>query len=270
MAWAKLHTDVLGDVKLMRASRKGVRHLNLLPWFIAFAKLADDGGRLSVGGLPAEPDDIATLIPDCKPAHVSACLAGLSTIGVLDVDPDGAYRFAQWSKRSESYPSDDPAAVRDRVKKHRQNQREQATSNDNHSLHVTSGNESVKRGALAREVEGEERREEKKRGRGPRNDPEWLGEAHGIWDESVGHVPPRKILNAIQPLVSKHAWPAVKAALEVYVSPDEGPAAHGRDRRPDWFAADFHRWHHIATQPIDDGQGGLTERGRKLMGGRPL
>lgn len=272
MAWAKLHTDILGDVKLIRASRKGARHLVLLPWLIAFAKAADDEGRLSVGGIPAEPEDIAPLIPDSKPAHVAGCLASLAAIGVLSIDTDGAYRFTQWSRRSDTYPSDDPKAVRDRVREHRRRQRNEHQSNEPDSLHVTNGNDSVKRGALAREVEGEgeleERERNKRRGRGSAPDPEWADEAEGLWTERVGSVSRRKMLNSLRPLVSKHAWPAVKAALEVYMSPDEGPAASGRDRRVDWFAADFHRWRHISETPLDDGHGALTDRGRKLLGGK--
>lgn len=263
MAWAKLHTDVLGDVKLMRATRKGAKNLVLLPWLIAFAKAADDGGRLSVGGIPAEPDDIAPLIPDTKSTQVAACCAGLQEIGVLERDPDGAYRFAQWSKRADAYPSDEPEAVRERVRQHRAKQREQ-------SLHVTNGNESAKRGALAREVEEEESREEvekEKRGKSPRrnerSDP-WVRTLTALWSKHVGLIAPVKIRKALAGLVAEYGAEKVEAALAVYVSPDEGPPPD-KARRPDWFAENFHRWRQIAEQPLNDKDGVLTERGRRLM-----
>jgi hypothetical protein len=46
MTWAKLYTDILSDPKLMRAARLGHEQLQLLPWFVVFAKQADDRGRL--------------------------------------------------------------------------------------------------------------------------------------------------------------------------------------------------------------------------------
>lgn len=168
MAWAKLDTDVLGDVKLMRASRKGARHLQLWPWLIAFAKAADDGGRLSVGGLPADPEDIASQIPSTRARDVSVCCENLLEIGVLVVDDDGAYRLTNWSRHQHSYPSDDPAAVAERVRDHRAKQRAAKSGHHENPLHVTSGNEpdvtngneSVKRGALAREQSREEQSRE--------------------------------------------------------------------------------------------------------------
>jgi hypothetical protein len=94
-----------------------------------------------------------------------------------------------------------------------------------------------------------------------------LAEAVTIWTRGVGHVTPVKLRRALSPIVAAHEWPVVKAALEVYVSPDEGPSAQGRDRRADWFASDFHRWRKIAETPLNDTHGVLTERGRRLMRG---
>ena len=119
MAWAKLHTDILGDPKLLRAARKGLKGVEFLPWIIAFAKGADDDGRLSVGGEPAEPTDIAELIPCATRKNITESLDSLEKIGVLSRDSDGFLQFLNWEKRSGTKPSDSKSAICDRVKRHR-------------------------------------------------------------------------------------------------------------------------------------------------------
>lgn len=121
--YARLWTDILGDPKLMRASRKGARHLVILPWLFAFAKQANDGGRLSINGEPAEPQDIADLVPSVNAAKIERGLRELEAIGVLSRDDDGVLRLANWERRSGGKPSDAPDAVRERVARHRDRQR---------------------------------------------------------------------------------------------------------------------------------------------------
>jgi hypothetical protein len=139
--FAKLWTDVLGDEKLMRAARKGARNLQLLPWLIAFAKKAEDDGRLTVDGAPAEPIDISTQVPNATPRAVAASFEELLSVGVLIRQDDGALAFANWHKRSERKPSDDPDAVRARVQKHRARNAkpgaDSGSSNANGNAHVT-------------------------------------------------------------------------------------------------------------------------------------
>jgi hypothetical protein len=153
MAWAKLHTDILGDPKLMRAARKGARHLYLLPWLFAFAKAAEDDGRLTVNGTAIEPEDLVPLIPGAGIRSIRACLLEAEEIGVLVRDPDAALRLTSWEKRS-GKPSDAPESVRERVARHRALKREVTppSSPPGNALQVTPGN--------AIEVEGEKRREE--------------------------------------------------------------------------------------------------------------
>jgi hypothetical protein len=117
--FAKLWTDVLGDEKLMRAARKGSRNVHWLPWLIAFAKRADDNGRLTVNGEAAEPVDIANLVPNSTPRAVAAACTELIDIGVLVRHDDGVLAFSQWEKRAGGKPSDTPDAVRTRVHRHR-------------------------------------------------------------------------------------------------------------------------------------------------------
>lgn len=117
--YAKLYTDILADRKLMRAARQGAKRLHLLPWLIVFAKEAQDGGRLSIGGTPADPIDIAEAIPCVTPADVKKCEEELVAIGVLAREPDGAFRFVRWHRR-QSKPSDQADEVRLRVQDHRE------------------------------------------------------------------------------------------------------------------------------------------------------
>jgi hypothetical protein len=117
MAWVKLHDDILGDPKLIRAVRAGHAQLVLLPWLFVFAKQADDGGRLSVGGLPADPEDIAHQLPGVSAADVAVALASLEAIGVLRRDGE-FLTFVRWSDRQDK-PSNSKAAIRERVQRHR-------------------------------------------------------------------------------------------------------------------------------------------------------
>lgn len=139
VAWAKLHTDIIGDEKLLRAARKGAKHLHWLPWLIAVAKRAEDGGRLTVGGEAADPEDIAPLIPGGTVKSIAGCLSELEAIGVLCRDTDNALAFANWERRSGGKPSDDPDHIRDRVKRFREKKKRDDVTPGN-ALHETRRN----------------------------------------------------------------------------------------------------------------------------------
>lgn len=119
--WAKLWVEILGDPKLMRAARKGAPGIELLPWFIAWAKRADDDGRLTVAGEPAELADYVDAIPNVTQKRVKEALASLIRIGVL-VNDSGALRLTNWTRRQAVKPSDAPERVRERVNRHRERQ----------------------------------------------------------------------------------------------------------------------------------------------------
>ena len=149
MAWAKLHTDILGDDKLLSAQDEGARNLLLLPWLIAFAKRADDGGRISTGGRGAKPSIIARLIPGASERSVTQAIDELISINVLVRDPDGTPRFRNWEKRSGQKASDAPSSVRERVARFRENKKR-----DGNALQGVTGN--------AIEVEEEKEAEKEK------------------------------------------------------------------------------------------------------------
>ena len=153
MAWAKLHTDILGDRKLMRAAREGATGLHLLPWLIAFAKQADDDGRLTVGEEPANPVDIAETIPGVTPKMVGECLTSLTKIGVLVTDSDGkTLRLAAWERRSGTKPSDNPERIHARVKAHR----ERKSKEDNEAVTPRNALHHPRRNATEKKREREE------------------------------------------------------------------------------------------------------------------
>lgn len=130
--WAKVSTDVLSDPKLMKAARSGAKNLEFLLWILVFAKKSDDNGRLTVGGKPAEVEDIAEGIPTSKALArrgVKRCLEALLYIGVLAEEPDGALRFTRWDKRQHGKPSDTPERVASRVKAHRERTKSGPQSN---------------------------------------------------------------------------------------------------------------------------------------------
>ena len=157
--YAKLWTDILADPKLMRAARKGAKHLVVLPWLIAFAKAAQDHGRLTVNGEPAEPIDIAGQIPGATAGQVAQCLTALLELGVLVAEADGALVFANWERRSgQGRPSDTPDAVAERVRRHRARHRagNAEAVTDGNDVTVTRGNA----GEIEREIEQDQEQEQ--------------------------------------------------------------------------------------------------------------
>lgn len=126
--WVKLSCDILADPKLMRAQRRGMTTLHLLPWTIVFAKQCRDNGRLTVGGQPALPDDLSTQIPGGTKEEVTKHWEELLSLGVLTEDPnDRVLYFTNWPKRAGSKPSDAPERVKTRVQKLRQTRRRRNT-----------------------------------------------------------------------------------------------------------------------------------------------
>lgn len=267
MSWAKLHTDILGDPKLMRAARKGAKGLEFLPWIIAFAKQADDDGRLSIGGEPADAVDLAQLIPGATPKTLRNCLISLENIGVLVRDSSDFLRFSAWEHRSGTKPSDAPSAVAGRVARHRAAKSLQAKDKGNASnaLHVTRDNATEKR----RE---EEKREEERRGERSGADappaatalPAWLPGIRARWQVRVGRITPAVLSREISAAIDLHGEPAILLAIDAYA---EERIEQGKPMKLEWFAAECAAWVERA-KPIVDADGILTERGIAALGGR--
>lgn len=118
MAFVKLHTDIIGDAKLLRAARKGSTALLWLPWLLVFAKSSEDNGRLTVNREPAEPDDIAPLIPGATKKQIAQCMRELEDIGILVRDGD-VLRFKRWDARA-GKDSDTRDATRNRKRLQRE------------------------------------------------------------------------------------------------------------------------------------------------------
>jgi hypothetical protein len=276
MAWAKLHTDILGDPKLMRAARKGARELVFLPWLIAFAKEADDNGRLSVGGEPAEPADIADLVPGATRKMITEALKNLEQIGVLHRDRDGFLCFSAWERRSGAKPSDSVEAIRERVAAHRQRRREaqvaveQSPTDTGNVTDVTPGN-------ALHETPGnaiEKRRGEKKKRRGEENGvthaaradappPPWLAAVRARWLLRVGRVSVAAVERELAESVPLHGAEKILGAIDVYA---ETRIAESKPMKIAWFAEEIGTW--VArTEPVVDDEGLPTERGLAIMAG---
>lgn len=135
MEYAQLHTEILADPKLMRAARKGLKGLELAPWFFAFAKKAQDDGRLTVNGEAVEPADLVPLIPGQTVRTILTSLKSLESIGVLARDEGGILYFVAWEVR-QAAPSSSNEAVAARVRKHRERKRNAAGNEGG----VTGGN----------------------------------------------------------------------------------------------------------------------------------
>jgi hypothetical protein len=92
--------------------------------------------------------------------------------------------------------------------------------------------------------------------------PEWVDALLAIWTAHVGRTTAKKIHTSLKDFVDEYGFERVRAALEVYVSPDEGPTGA---RKPEWFSENFHKYRVISETALVDKDGVMTERGRKLM-----
>lgn len=282
MAWAKLHTDILGDPKLMRAARKGMKGLDLLPWIIAFAKEANDGGYLSVGGEPAEPEDIAELVPGVTPKRVRECLESLVAIGVLErIQEDSATKcgiflaFPKWEHRSGTKPSDSKERIHERVKAHRERKalQDNEAVTPRNALHPERSNATEQK-----REEAEQKRVEKKPARAPRapRDMGWFVPFADIWRARFGgELTPSK---SVRPLVGLHArdpavQPEVLRRWGIYVA----QASSGQYASAAKFAETYGEWEH-PPPPKQNGNGfhrvgGVTNRSfenaMRAMGDEP-
>lgn len=179
------------------------------------------------------------------------------------LDDDG--RVREWSEYQERLELE-----RERNRAYqaewRQRQRERllrkANGEPNTKPHVSLTSNATVRYGTERYGTGEDQKP--KSGGARATNPPWVDDAVQLWRHHVGHTTPAKMRRALSALVAEHDWPCVRAALEVYASPDEGPPPD-KPKKPEWFAENFHRWRTVAETPLDDGAGALTERGRRLL-----
>lgn len=248
--WAKLHVDILGDPKLMRAARKGAKGLILTPWLIAFAKQANDEGRLTVAGEPAEPVDISALLPGVTARAVAESLASLKRIGVLVTDDDGALRFAAWEKRSVGgKPSDQKGAVLERVHRLRQRRRNADTPDsvtpavtpDCNALQPEIGN------ATEKEVETEQEQRQTI-ARGKREPPEKPAEKRAVWlplfqaawrERFEGELPVGKSVRALKKLCDANDPGEVLRRWHIYLDSHHGQGQYANAEK---FSSTYGQW----------------------------
>lgn len=269
MAWVKLHDDILGDPKLMRAARVGGQELVLLPWLLAFASKAADHGRLSVGATAAEPEDIAYQTPGVTAAQVEACQRALVAIGVLVADEDGCLRFAKWEDR-QAKPSDSKSAVRERVKRHRAKKHPVTRdSNARGALQgVTNGRDGQKSGDVTpcnatEKRRGEEKRREKEESVSAAADasdgasvpdsaplvapavrrvpakkaapsgPSWVQAGVAWWVPNVGEITHGQFGKHLSAIVMLFGWEPVFSDMQRWVREQQ---ANGRGLKLAWYA----------------------------------
>ncbi len=232
MSWAKIHTDILGDPKLLQAARRGTRGLELLPWLIVFAKQADAGGRLAINGGAAEAVDIARLVPCVSKFAIERCIASCEKLGILEPDGDGVLRFPTWQAR-QGKPSDHPEQVRDRVQRHRERLKRNAQPETlGLALPVTPSN------AI------EEKRGEEEERRGEDVTPSatnWPARMAAIFAESIGVFEPGLFGRYLAPAVAQHGVEAVLAAATLYAK-DAPQSEKPQFLKPKHFAEQVGVW----------------------------
>jgi hypothetical protein len=242
MGWVKLHDDILSDPKLMRAARSPHgQGLVLLPWFLAFASKAADRGRLSVGLVPAEPEDLAYQIPGVTAAQVESALLALVAIGVLKADEDGCLMFAKWESR-QAKPSTSKSAIRDRVAKHRNKKKGSNTPKALQGVTppVTEGVTEPEKADVTPCNATDKKRGEEKRGeaeenssaiaepaivltrrpRPPRAKEEsapWMGRLNGVWKGHYGGNLPTGSATLLRPVVGDVGEEEAASRLDTYL-----------------------------------------------------
>jgi hypothetical protein len=117
--WAKLHTKILTEPKVLRLTDQQFRcFINL----IALAGYIDDAGRLGTA------EDIAMHLR-LSEAKTGARLDELEAVGIA-LSLNSVWFLKNWDEYNGRPPSDDKAAVRERVTRHRENKVKRPISND--------------------------------------------------------------------------------------------------------------------------------------------
>lgn len=88
----------------------------------------------------------------------------------------------------------------------------------------------------------------------------WVTDLHAWWTQHIGAVEPGALGKFAKPLRSKYSRKDIQDAALVYFSEDEGP----RFKTTKDFFTNFVTYLAQARVPLVDGDGVLTERGRKL------
>lgn len=88
----------------------------------------------------------------------------------------------------------------------------------------------------------------------------WVTDLHAWWTQHIGAVEPGALGKFAKPLRSKYSRQDIQDAALVYFSEDEGP----RFKTPKDFFTNFATYLAQARVPLVDGDGVLTDRGRKL------
>jgi len=153
--FVKWYLDALSDPVIARAARNGAKKLEMLPWLMAWAKRANDDGRLTINGDPATPLDIAeTMSIRPKAGEVERALAELMAVGLVVRDDDGAFRLSEWSRQS-AKPSDSREQTAERKRRQRERERHEQSSpvTPCHAPHVTRGHATEQEQETEREPE---------------------------------------------------------------------------------------------------------------------
>ncbi len=132
--WLKLWTDIIGDTKLARLPPEG-RWVWII--ILTLARLSPEPGRLLIApGEPAGIDDITraadlddmsrgchedVTTPVTRTCHerVTQYVETMSRLGLLTRGSDGVIEVANWERRQERRPSDEPEQTRARKAKSR-------------------------------------------------------------------------------------------------------------------------------------------------------
>ncbi len=87
----------------------------------------------------------------------------------------------------------------------------------------------------------------------------WVTDLHSWWTERIGGIEPGALGKFAKPLRGRFSLEEIRDAADVYFSAEEGP----KFKTPKDFFTNFATYHAIAKIPLVDGDGVLTERGRK-------
>jgi DnaD/phage-associated family protein len=149
LAWLKLYTEIRSDPKMRRLDDAEFRI-----WITVMCLAAESSKRgylLLAPGLPLTLEDIA--LETNKPIEVvEAAFVKFQALKMVDLrEEDNCYYLINFDKRQRKKPSDEPEAVNERVRRHRQKKANSSSVTPSCNANVTP----MKRGCNATETEAD-------------------------------------------------------------------------------------------------------------------